>query len=334
MTVQNQFDIHDQRIDLVRFPVGRVEPKAADPPASQSHLVRSRWQVYLRRALLSLPTIIAAFYFFVLAAARYDSVSTFVVRSPGTTAVSELANLVQGTGAVSSTDDAHIVHAYIMSRDAMHDLIAHDGLLEVMGRSGWDPAWAPPGTFLRKNDERLYRHYQSFVSVSFDTTTGISNLYVQAFDPRDAQRIAKALLQKSEALLNRLNERAQNDAIAAALKQVKASEERADDAQRKITEFRNRESVIDPTLQSNVVLQTVAGLAVEMAETNAQLAELLKSSPESAQVSTLRLRISALQDQIAKERAQFGGNAASLAPRIAEYETLALQRKFAELALA
>jgi capsular polysaccharide transport system permease protein len=199
----------------------------------------------------------------------------------------------------------------------------------MLERSGWDPVWALPGTFWRSNEERLYRHYQAFISNEFDKTTEISTLRVQAFAPNDAQRIATALLQKSEALLNRLNERAQNDAIASALKQVDASKKRALDALQKVTDFRNREAVIDPTLQSAVVLEAVAALSVEMAQTNAQLAELLKSSPDSPQISSLRLRIAALENQVAKERAQFGGSAASLAPRIAEYERLTLEREFA-----
>lgn len=329
MTVQRKFDIQDQRIDLVRFPDAEIEPAAGEPPAPPTHYARVKQAVTLRRVLLCLPTIIAVFYFFILAASRYESVSTFVVRRPSAAAVSEIANLVQGTGIVSSADDAYIVSDYMLSRDAMHDLITHDGLLDMMARSGWDPVWAPPGTFLRSNEERLYRHYLAFVAVSFDSTTGISTLRVQAFDAHDAQKIATALLSHSEALLNRLNERAQSDAIASALQQVDISKQEAREVQQQITDFRNRESVIDPTLQSNVVLQTEAGLEVQMAEANAQLSELLKSSPESPQISNLRLRITALEDQIEKQRAQFGGKATSLAPLIAEYERLSLEREFA-----
>jgi capsular polysaccharide transport system permease protein len=329
MTVQNKFDIRDQRISLVRL-VDSAGRAVANPfRMSQAALARGRQRLKVPTLLLSLPTIIALIYFLGLAVSRYESVSTFVVRSPSAAQVSELANLVQGNGVVSSADDAYIVNEYIVSRDAMHDLITNNGLLEAFSHWGFDPLWAPPGTFWFTNDERLYRYYQNFISVEYNSTTGISTLRLEAFTPDDAQRIAAALLVKSEALLNRLNERAQSDAIASAEKQVNVAKEHALQALQKVTDFRNREAVIDPTLQSTVVLDTMARLAVQVAEANAQLAELLKSSPQSPQIGSLRLRVSALDEQIAKERTQFGGNASSLAPRIAEYERLTLEREFA-----
>jgi capsular polysaccharide transport system permease protein len=329
MTVHNKFDIRDQRITLVRLADGAGKAMANPLRASREVLARGRERLKVPVLLLSLPTIIAVIYFLGIAVSRYESVSTFVVRSPSAAQMSELANLVQGSGVVSSADDAYIVNEYMASRDAMHDLIANNGLLEAFSHWGFDPLWAPSGTFWFKNDERLYRYYQNFVSVEYNATTGISALHLQAFRPDDAQRIAAALLQKSEALLNRMNERAQNDAIASAQKEVNLARENALGELQKVTDFRNREAVIDPTLQSTVVLDTMAGLTVQVAEANAQLAELLKSSPESPQIGALRLRVNALDEQIAKERAQFGGNASSLAPRIAEYERLTLEREFA-----
>ncbi len=56
----------------------------------------------------------------------------------------------------------------------------------------------------------------------------------------------------------------------------------------------------------------------------------MKSSPQNPQVLSLRLRIAALEDQITKERLHLAGSDSSMAPRIAEYEKLILQREFAE----
>src|SRR5262249_19546537 len=141
----------------------------------------------VRVIILGLPTLLAVFYFTLLAVNRFESVSTFVVRSPSGTAVSEIANLVQGSGVISSADYDYIVHEYMVSRDAMHELIAKDGLLEILGKSGFDPLWRLPGLFGRPSDERLFLHYARFISVSFDKTTGISTLKVQAFRTEDAQ---------------------------------------------------------------------------------------------------------------------------------------------------
>jgi capsular polysaccharide transport system permease protein len=319
--------VFDQNIKLVRIPTGGVNPKMGTvTPLETASSQR------LQAILVAMPVVVAALYFFLLAAGRYESEATFVVRSPTTSAVSQVANLVQGTGIVSSSEDAYIVHEYLLSRDAMRSLLAYDGLLAIFRKSGWDPLWSVPGFFGEPSEEKLYKHYQRFVSVSFDKTTGISTLKVQAFTAEDARRIVAALMKQSETLLNRLNERSHTDAVVSAERQVEDSKRRSYQARDNMTAFRNRESVIDPTLLSTAVVETVARLSLEMALLNAQLAELRSSSPYSPQVSSIGFRLAALDSQIAKERGQLGGNNASLAPRVAEYDRLLLEREFADQA--
>src|SRR5262245_26570157 len=97
MTVQNKFDIRDQRITLVRLAdVGKQVTDAFRNP--ELVLSRARQRLKVPVLLLSLPTILAVIYFLGLAANRYESVSTFVVRSPSAAQISEIANLIQGTG--------------------------------------------------------------------------------------------------------------------------------------------------------------------------------------------------------------------------------------------
>jgi capsular polysaccharide transport system permease protein len=255
-----------------------------------------------------------------------------VVRGPNSGSTSQIVSLMQGSSIVRSTDDAYVVHEYIASRDAMRKLVADDGLLEIFDRPEADFLWRYPGWFSAPSDERLFKHYLNFVSVSYDQTTGISTLKVQAFRPEHAQKIADALLRDSETLVNKLNERAQSDAIESASREVAASKDRAVTAQEMVTSFRNRESVLDPGLVSKAALETIARLSLEQAQTNAMLAEVMNSSPQSPQISSLRLRISAFEDQITKERLQLAGTDSSMAPRIAEYERLMLEREFAERA--
>jgi capsular polysaccharide transport system permease protein len=80
--------------------------------------------------------------------------------------------------------------------------------------------------------------------------------------------------------------------------------------------------------------QMIAKLALEAAQTRAQLAEMQKSSPQSAQIPSLQLRITALEEQVRKEQLQLAGSDDSLAPRLAEYERDLLIREFAERSFA
>ena len=62
--------------------------------------------------------------------------SQFVVRGPSTGTDSQLTNMVQGhSDILRSGDDSYVVIAYMLSRDAMRQLISDDGLLDVFNRS-------------------------------------------------------------------------------------------------------------------------------------------------------------------------------------------------------
>jgi capsular polysaccharide transport system permease protein len=65
-----------------------------------------------------------------------------------------------------------------------------------------------------------------------------------------------------------------------------------------------------------------------------QLDQTMAAAPGSPGVPSLRNRIGALAEQIAAERARVAGNDDALAGKIAAYERIALDRQFADQALA
>ena len=226
-----------------------------------------------------------------------------------------------------SSDDAYIVKDFILSRDAMDYLTASADLRAVFDRPEADFLWRYPDLIHADNRENLFRHYLRFVSVDYDQTTGIANLSVQAFRAADAQRIAQALIDKAETLINALNERSSADAIRTATAEVETVERRAHDA---LDQFRNRERLIDPSQVSLATLNTIASLSLTTAQANAELSSVEKTTPGGPHVVTLQSKIAALQDQIAAEQRKLTGSNASLAPQLAEYEGLILDQSFAE----
>lgn len=330
MVRQDELRAFVQNIQLVRLR-GRdvADPSGleADEESSARRWLRRWFPVGL---VVGLPTLLAAIYFLVLAAPRYQSEAKFIVRMPGNAAASQISNLVQGTSVIRSVSDGYVVDAYIQSRDALQELVARDGFQRIISRYGMDILWRYPPLFESNNEERLYQYYKNLVSISYDETTGISTVRAEAFRPRDAQRLVTALLAHAETLINAMNDRAEQDAILVAEHETDSAKQRAYAAARAMTAFRNREKVIDPTLVSNAVLKNITQLALVSAETNAQLAELEEASPQSPQIASLKTKITAVNQQIGKEREQLAGTAGSLAPRIAQYDILLLKQKFAE----
>ena len=284
--------------------------------------------------LVLLPTLIAAAYFLLLAADRYESEARYVVRAPGSGTINPLQSLVQSGGIVRSADDAFISHAYITSRTAISDLIRDVDLLTLLARPRLDPLWQYPGPFGRHSIERLFKRMQSHIKVSFDRSTGITTLKVIGFTPQDSRAIAAALLRNAELLINRLSERAHSDAVQSAESDVTLARQTATSAQDQLTKFRHLNSVVDPAKVSASYQETIARLALESAQVSAVLKSIEKASPNNPQIETESLRIAALEDQIAKERQRLAGADGSLAPLLAEYETLTLNRQFAEQTFA
>jgi capsular polysaccharide transport system permease protein len=279
-----------------------------------------------------LPTLLSAVYFFALASSRYQSEAKFVVRTPGSAATSEIAAVVQGSSITRSSDDPYIAKDYILSRDAMQQLIDHDGLMDVFSKAGIDILWRYPGFFHHGDSESVEKQYLRFVNVEYDASSGISTLTTQGFNAADAQHLASALLNHTEVFLNGLNARAQSDAVKSALADVDFAKQRAYAALDAVTNFRNRQATVDPTLSSKGIVEGISSLSIETATINARLSELMTTTPQSPEIPTLRSRIAALQTQITRQRQLLGGDSSSLAPQISEYQRLLLEQTFAEKA--
>lgn len=283
--------------------------------------------------LVALPTCLAVSYFVFFAADRYESEARFILRSPGRSISAQLPNILQAAGIARASDDGYIVREFLESRDAMEVLKKNTDLEAAYAAGGRDFIWKFPNFFTSKTNEGLYWHYQRMMSADFDNTTGVSTLKMQAFAPEAAQRLAVALLDAAEGLVNRLNERARQDAITVADAEVERMKARALAAQAALTAFRERERLVDPSQVTMAVLETIARLSVESATLSVQIGELEKTSRNSPQIIPLRSRRSAIEEQIMAERHRLAGDAQAIAPRIAEYERLMLEREFAAKAL-
>ena len=293
---------------------------------------RFDWRPWLRVLLIAvLPTIVAGVYFGLIAVDRYVSEARFVIREPNSAgrlvpSSGTIADLPKSTGSTN----AFAVHDYILSRDALALLERSVDLRAMLRAAAGDPFWRFAFPFGSGSEEDMYDYYRRLVSLDYDDSTDVSTLRVQAFRPRDAQRIAAILLGGAEAMLNRMNERADADALRVAEAEVASSREAALAAEDALTAYRNREQVVDPLELSKTVLSTIATLTQQLVATAADLDIALHLSAHSPQIRPLRSRINALQAQIDHERGVLAGSDRSLAPRIAGYERLLLLRSFAE----
>jgi capsular polysaccharide transport system permease protein len=289
------------------------------------------------RALLlvvAIPTVLAAFYFAFWASDVYTSESRFVVRSPERRTANPLGNLLQGTGFGKTQDDSYTVREYILSRDALQVLDERLKLKSAFGSKDVDLFSRFGSLDFDDSFEALHRYYQDMVDVQTDSNSSIVTLRTKAFTARDAAEANRILLEQSEELVNRLNERGRRDLIRYAQNEVTLAERAARTAALALSTYRNQQNVVDPERQATVQLQQVAKLQDELIATTTQLAQLQAFTPANPQIPALRNRSATLRQEIAKETARVAGGRGSLANKAAGIQQLALETEFANKQLA
>lgn len=288
----------------------------------------------LRWTVLLLPSILATAYYGLVASDQYESEARFVVRSAARPEMSGTLSFLVQLGLARSQDDSFIVQDFIGSRDAVQRLKARLPLRRIYGHDGADFLARYPSLLYGLQEEEFYKYLRNMITVVHSERTGISTLRVRAFDAADARAVAEALLQQSEELVNRLNARVQTDAIANSAAEVKTAQERLIEAQTRLTEFRNRELILDPGRSAVALADLIARLSAELGSVQAQIAETKSGLVGSPQLGTLQRRAAALENQIVEERRRVADDREGLATRIAAYERLQLEREFARRMLA
>ncbi|PUE13573.1 hypothetical protein B9Z48_15420 [Limnohabitans sp. WS1] len=284
------------------------------------------------------PTMLAVLYFGLTASDVYTSESRFVVRSPERQSMSALGSILKGAGFSRSQDDSYTVHDYALSRDALKEINATLDVGKAYGASTVDIFSRFGGldlsTGFDTSFEALHRYYQKKVELQHDSASSISTLRVHAYTAQDAQSINGKLLELSEALVNRLNERGRQDLIRFAAAEVAQAQAQAKAAALALSNYRNAKGVVDPERQATVQLQQVAKLQDEIIATTTQLAQLKTFTPQNPQIESLQLRVNTLRAEMVNETSKVTGGERSLANKAADFQRLALEREFADKQLA
>jgi capsular polysaccharide transport system permease protein len=315
----------------------------AQPVPAPGALIRPR---SLRRRILALsfllcvaiPAMMGALYFTVLASDRYVSGAGFAVRGIDAGGGSDFLGAVTGLASTgSTTSDSYILLDYLRSRDLVEKLEREFPLRASFGRDDVD--------MLSRLDpslevERVVDYWQSRITTSFAPSTGIVKFEVEAFTPDDAQKLAELVLAHSKALVNDLSIRARHDALAHAEDEVARAEARLKQALDAVRRFRETERSIDPVGDARAQTELIGGLERQLAELKARIAALRPSvSPGAPSLRNLMRQAEALEQQISAARegsaaGETGDNPARLSGQLASFETLEIERSFAQKAYA
>jgi capsular polysaccharide transport system permease protein len=154
-------------------------------------------------------------------------------------------------------------------------------------------------------------------------------LEVRAFAPEDAYVLNERLLELSEALVNKLNERAEKRAVTEGERRVASALDRARRARVSMGNFRNSQQIVDPEKQATGVLEISNELTTEQAALEAQLRMYQRAAPRHPAIPMLRSRLASVSAEIASQNARAVGSPTGIASKLGSYEGLLTEQEFA-----
>lgn len=309
------------------------------PPLPELPRQKSWAGVFWFVVCVVLPTLLASLYYGRAASSQYVSEFRFSVMdsatqaSPATTATNGL--LAMMGNASNSNNYNYMVVDYLTSRHAIDALQERIGITQLYSKPEID-WWSRYDS--SRPIEAFVRYWQRFFTARYDQVTGIAVARVQAFTPQDSLLIANTMVTLSEELINKIANRTLLEAVGYAQAEVNKAEQRVVKIRERLTEYRNRVGVIDPSnsvVASNASL--VQTLRMTLAQQEAQLATMVKQKllPTAPAIIALKYQIQSTKEQInavAREVAK-SPDGRPLSKVMGEYEQLDLERQFAQTML-
>lgn len=281
------------------------------------------------------PFFFATIYFGLLASDVYVSESSFVVKSLDRKAPIGIGSLLGDvTGLTAGGDDIFAVQDYAMSRDAMDALNVGNLVRTIYSRPEISlvDRFSPLGMWSTRED--LYKYYRKHLDVETDGRSTLIKLRVRAYRPEDAKVLNAKLVDLSEALVNRLNTRAQTDLIIQAENNQRRAERDAGSAAMALSTYRIKNRIVDPEKQSALQLQLGSKLQDDLISNQSQLDQIRAIAPGSSQIASLEARINSLKRQIASEVSEATGGSNSFAGVTPAFQRLLLESQLADKLLA
>jgi capsular polysaccharide transport system permease protein len=349
-----------QRVDQVPLPqTEELLPGDDDEDEPASPVVFARPLPARRRrswlgpvsfsVMVVLPVALVSYYYLVVAVPQYASGFHFSVRSEASAMPQPAAMTASGSSSLASSFSSGSFGTYPAGADVLSNFIVVDYLtsrqaivdvanaLPVLSyfespRADWWARLSPTAT-----QGEILRYWQHMVYATYDAATGVGSVEVRAFTPEAAHAIAVALLANAEKLVNKMEERAREDAVRYSAKMVVEDEKKVREISLKLWQLRRQNGVIDPN--TSIVTDNVdilRGLRTSLAQLQTQYATLLRQAPRSPATAAVREQIVATKQVLADKEANIGETkqGSMLPSMVGAFEAATLEQQIAQQLLS
>lgn len=277
-----------------------------------------------------IPVASVGTYLNVVAVDQYASYVGFAVRKEDTTSAVEVLGGIADLGS-SSSSDTDILYKFIKGRQMIRNVDAQLDLRSLYHMPS-DPLF---GLQEGASQEELERYWNRVVQIVYDRNTGLIELRVNAFQPEDAQNVARAIVAESTRMINDLSAIAREDTTRYAREELDHALDRLKQARQAMTTFRARTQIIDPQADTQGRMSLLTSLQQQLASALIDLDLLRRTARENdPRITQGERRVEVIQIRIDEERNRFGSNQETsddnYSKLVGEYEALAVDQEFAE----
>jgi capsular polysaccharide transport system permease protein len=281
-------------------------------------------------SIVAIPNVVVSLYYGLIASDQYVSEAKFTVSSGAIPSMDRLGSIT-GVPPILIVQDTQVVTSYINSRAMVEQLERLVGLRDLYGSHAID-WWSR----FRKDKpiEKFTDYWEKMCDTSISFPSGIVTLTVRAFNPDDTKRIADAVVQQSETLINDLNDRMRNDTVLAAERDMQRAAQDLAQARIQMEFERNAEGLIDVGQTSNAITDLISGLEGDLLKAQQQYqTELQYVTADAPQMQVLSSRIAAMQSQLEQLKGQLTSQTDQTVSATADKALSGKMTKFAELDL-
>jgi len=250
---------------------------------------------------VGLPTLLAAWYFTMVATPLYSTHSEFVIQTQEPAATAGMGGLLSGTPA-ANMQDSLVVQGYMQSRDAMLRLDQDLGFRKVFEAPTMDPLQRLAGD---ATIDDAYAIYKKNLLISYDQTEGIIKMEVIAPDPVVSAEWATKLISYAEEQVDSLSKRKREESMAGAAESYRQAEQAVIDAQRRVIELQEKFKVLNSEVEVGLLTTQIGALETQLTQERLSLAQMeANENPNQARMEPVKRRIATLESEIATLRAK------------------------------
>lgn len=265
--------------------VSPAERRAAEILQIQRELAtrrRKKMMLLMMRliAFVMLPTVLAGYYFYVVATPMYATKSEFLILKAENTG-GAMGSLFSGTQ-FATNQDAIAVQSYLTSKDAMLRLDRDEGFKAHFSQAFIDPIQRldPDPT-----NEEAYSLYKRHIEIGYDPTEGVVKMEVMAANPKTAEDFSRALIGYAEERVDNLSFRKRSNAVTDAEQGLIDAENGRREAQELLVRMQQDGNIIDPEGRIAALRSQINTYELQLQEKQLQLQALLDNNrPNRAKV--------------------------------------------------